>query len=516
MKTKVEEKGAVWIPDLGDGQYKNPIIHADYSDPDVVRVGEDYFMVASSFNMSPCLPILHSKDLVNWEIINHVSKKLPYEKYNLPRHGEGVWAPSIRYHDGELWVFFSMPDEGIFMSKTKDPFGKWSPLHLVKEVKGWIDPCPFWDDDGQAYLVHAFAKSRAGFKSKLQLCKMTSDGTTLLDDGMFVFDGTIDHPTIEGPKMYKRNGYYYIFAPAGGVATGWQTILRSKSIVGPYEDKIVLHQGNTNINGPHQGGWVDTASGESWFIHFQDKGAYGRITHLQPMDWKDDWPVMGTGNNDINEPVLKWNKPEGKLNGSILAPQTNDNFAEDSLGLQWQWRANVDESWYTLENKQLRLNAVKKPKGIETLYDTPNILTQKFPAQSFTATTLVTFNPNSEEVVTGMMVGGFKYGGIKLKKAEKGLSVIQFTGKNNDDHTFEQEQEVCRVDTNILYLRVTVSENVECQFSYSMDNKTYHLAGRLIPITKGKWIGALLGIFCVNEGNKDNIDHADFSWITIN
>lgn len=319
---KSEKLGAVWQPDQDDGTYRNPILYADYSDPDMIRVGEDFFMVASSFAMSPCLPVLHSKDLVNWKIVNHVFRTFPDSSYDLPRHGDGVWAPSIRYHDGYVWVFFGAPDEGIYMSKTKDPFGEWSPLHLVKKVKGWIDPCPFWDDDGKAYLVHAFARSRIGFKHILQVCEMKPDGTELLTEGTYIFDGTENHPTIEGPKIYKRDGYYYIFAPAGGVPTGWQSILRSKNIYGPYEDKIVLAQGNSPTNGPHQGAWVELENDEHWFIHFQDKGPYGRITHLQPMTWTDDgWPQMGINQtvDGVGEPVLQWKKPSCSAEKILLA-----------------------------------------------------------------------------------------------------------------------------------------------------------------------------------------------------
>lgn len=276
----------MWTADLGNGTYRNPILYADYSDPDVIRVGGDFYMTASSFAHTPGLPILHSKDLVNWKLIGHAVDRLPGEYDGPVRHGDGVWAPSIRYHDGKFWIFFSAPDEGIYMTTAADPAGPWSPLHLVKEAKGWIDPCPFWDEDGRAYLVHAFARSRSGIKHRLKMCGMKPDGTGLLDDGVIIFDGELDHPTMEGPKMYKRNGYYYIFAPAGGVPTGWQTILRSRDVYGPYEDKIVLQQGSTETNGPHQGGYVELESGESWFIHFQDRDAYGRIVHLQPMRWE--------------------------------------------------------------------------------------------------------------------------------------------------------------------------------------------------------------------------------------
>lgn len=514
MKINLAATKAVWSPDLKNGYYKNPIIHADYSDPDLVRVGDDYFMVASSFNMSPCLPVLHSKDLINWEIINHVIGRLPYEKYNQTRHGEGVWAPSIRYHNDEFWVFFGMPDEGVFMSKTTDPFGDWSPLHLVKEIKGWIDPCPFWDDDGQAYLIHAFAKSRIGFKSKLQICKMETDGTGLLDEGEVIFDGTIEHPTIEGPKMYKRNDYYYIFAPAGGVAVGWQTVLRSKSIYGPYDDKVVMHQGDSNINGPHQGGWVDTDLGESWFIHFQDKGAYGRITHLQPMLWENDWPIIGVGEKDIKEPVSTWKKPNVSYNNhDAIVPETSDNFESDTLGLQWQWRANKNEKWYTLKNNRLVLHALKQLT--ETLYDVPQILCQKFPAPAFTATAMVEFNPQRDTTATGIYVGGLVYGGIKLKKVANSLSVIHYIGKHSAGHTKETERVVGAIDSHIAYIRVSVNDKSECQFSYSVDNKRYQMIEEFVSVTKGQWIGALVGIFCVNEAGRDIDDYACFNWFKI-
>ncbi len=274
----------VWVSDQGDGTYKNPIIYADYSDPDVVRVGDDFYMTASSFNAVPGLPILHSKDLVNWDLIGHaLPRQYPLDHFSKAQHGNGVWAPSIRYHEGEFYIYYGDPDFGIYMLKAKDPKGQWSIPHLVKEGKGLIDPSPLWDEDGKAYLVHAYAGSRAGIKSILVVSEMSPCGTHLLNEGKIVFDGHEGYETIEGPKFYKHNGYYYIFAPAGGVTEGWQEVLRSKNVYGPYENKTVMHQGKTDINGPHQGGWVQTQTGEDWFIHFQDRIEYGRITHLNPM-----------------------------------------------------------------------------------------------------------------------------------------------------------------------------------------------------------------------------------------
>ena len=247
-------KSQVWVSDKGDGTYVNPVIHADYSDPDACVVGDDFFMTASSFNCTPGLPILHSTDLVNWEIINYAIKSVePADYYASARHGKGVWAPSIRYHNGEFYIYWGDPDFGIFMVKTKDIYGEWEKPVLVKAGKGMIDPCPLWDEDGNVYLAHAWAGSRTGFNSIITVCEMNREGSAVISAPVMVFDGNdgTNH-TIEGAKFYKRNGYYYIFAPAGGVVTGWQLVLRSKNVYGPYEPRIVMAQVKTDINGPHQ------------------------------------------------------------------------------------------------------------------------------------------------------------------------------------------------------------------------------------------------------------------------
>lgn len=302
---------APWISDQGDGTYKNPILYADYSDPDVVRVGDDFYMTASSFNCVPGLPILHSRDLVNWKLIGHAIERMS-SRFDAVQHGNGIWAPSIRHHDGYFWIFVGDPDLGILMTRAKDPAGPWEPLHVVKEGKGLIDPCPLWDGD-KAYLVHAFAKSRAGKNCMIVCQEMSLDGNRVIGEEKLVIDGRNDvHPTIEGPKFYRRNGWYYIFAPAGGVKPGWQLAARAKSPFGPYEVRRVLEQGTTKINGPHQGGWVELENGENWFVHFQDRGAYGRVVHLNPVRWENDWPEMGLDfdENGVGEPVTTHEKPK--------------------------------------------------------------------------------------------------------------------------------------------------------------------------------------------------------------
>ena len=343
---------APWVADQGDGTYKNPILYADYSDPDVIRVGDDFYMTASSFNCVPGLPILHSRDLVNWQLIGHAVERLP-PRFDLVQPGNGLWAPSLRYHAGHFWIFVGDPDRGILMTRATDPAGPWEPLHVVKKGAGLIDPCPLWDGE-KAYLVHAFAKSRAGKNAILVANEMSSDGRQVIGEEHLLVDGRNDvHPTLEGPKWYRRNGWYYILAPAGGVKPGWQLAFRAKQPFGPYEAKLVLEQGTTDINGPHQGGWVELANGENWFLHFQDLGVYGRVVHLNPVRWVDDWPLMGidVDGNGVGEPVATYAKPA--VAGSVPpeAPATSDTFA-GPLGLEWQWQGNPQPEWASLSARQ--------------------------------------------------------------------------------------------------------------------------------------------------------------------
>ena len=443
-----------WIPDLQNGTYKNPIIFADYSDPDVIRVGGDFYMTSSSFGCFPALPILHSKDLVNWHIINHAIDIFPDKDFDIPQHGNGVWAPALRYHKGDYWIFYGDPDRGIYMVKTKDVRKKWEPPVLIKAAKGWIDPCPLWDDDGNAYLVHAFAKSRAGVNSILYMNKMSPDGTKILDEGQLVFDGHDNHPTIEGPKFYKRNGYYYIFAPAGGVRPGWQTVLRSKSVYGPYEDKIVLAQGNTDINGPHQGGYVDLDNGQGWFVHFQDRGIFGRIVHLQPVVWKDDWPVMGIDKDGDGkgEPVTVYDKPDVGASYAVAVPQTSDDFDRLQMSLQWQWQANYKESWVSLAGHKgwLRLFSQSLPSDSANLWQVPNLLLQKFPAPQFTVTTKISFHGNAMDERAGLIVMGMDYAYVAVNRQNDGIELIQVRCPNAIDGGSEETEQRAAVDTESL------------------------------------------------------------------
>lgn len=509
----------VWDPNLGDDRYQNPVVHADYSDPDVVRVGEDFFMTASSFNAVPALPILHSRDLVNWRLVTHAVDELP-PAFDRPQHGNGVWAPSFNYHDGTFYIFYGDPDRGVYVTKTDDPRGRWSDLTLVHEAEGWIDTAPFWDDDGNAYLVHAFAKSRAGINSVLHVAPMAEDGTHLTGESREVFDGHDDHPTIEGPKMYRRDGQYYIFAPAGGVSDGWQTVLRSDDVYGPYDDRVVLAQGETDINGPHQGAWVDTPTGEDWFVHFQELDPYGRIVHLQPMSWDDGWPVIGRDEDGdgTGEPVRTHEKPDVAADDlPTMVPQTGDDFEAARLGLQWQWHGNPQHGWYSLTHRPGALRLFAQPVDeAENLWSVPNLLLQKFPAPSFTATTEVRCGLGEGAGHGGLLVMGEEYAYLGVRRTADGTELVQ--GRNTAPADGDSDEVVERVSLtdSSAELRANVEDGGQVQFAYATGDAGFESVGTPFQAQQGRWIGAKIGLFAVGPAGTPTEDgHCDFDYFHV-
>lgn len=525
-------RSEVWVSDEGNGMYRNPVLHADYSDPDVCVVGEDYFLTASSFNCTPGLPILHSKDLVNWKIVNYALKKVePVEYYNEARHGKGVWAPSIRFHEGRYYIYWGDPDFGIFMVKTRDPYGEWDKPVLVKAGKGMIDPCPLWDDDGRVYLAHAWAGSRAKFNSVLTVCELNKEGTKVISDPVLVFDGNdgVNH-TIEGAKFYKRNGFYYLFAPAGGVVSGWQLVMRSKNVYGPYEPRIVMAQGKTDINGPHQGGWVDTPAGESWFLHFQDKGAYGRVLHLNPMKWVNDWPVIGVDRDGdgCGDPVSCYRKPKTDKTYPIETPVESDEFDTRKLGLQWEWHANYQDVFgFTTNMGYARIYGHELSSHFKNFWEVPNLLMQKFPAEEFTATAKLKVSAKDDGQLSGLIVMGWDYSWIGVEKQGEKFLLKQAICKDAEQGNLEQVSTLAVLEPSKkfeaglfpnfereIYIRVRVGKEAYCRFSYSLDGKKFTEAGTLFKARQGKWIGAKVGMFSVTPHGKER-GWVDVDWFHV-
>lgn len=496
-----------WFPDQGDGTYRNPVIHADYSDPDATRVGEDFYLIASSFNCTPGLPILHSRDLVNWTIINHAVKNLPHPRYDGVQPGHGIWAPAIRHHAGKFWIFFPMPDEGIYVTTATNPRAEWSEPHLLLEGKGLIDPCPLWDDDGQAYIAYAYAGSRSGIRNKLHVRPISPDATQVLGEGEIVASIDESLPALEGPKWHKRNGWYYLSAPSGGVQMGWQVIFRSRHVYGPYEEKIVLAQRGSPVNGPHQGALVDTPHGEWWFIHFQDLDLYGRIVHLQPVRWVDDWPLIGVDQDQdgVGKPVLAHRKPGGSKTQQVAVPQTSDDFQSKQLGLQWQWHSNHRDSWYSLTDRpgKLRLHPQFVRKG--DFSEAGNLLLQKFPAREFTVETEVELPTGHDDLHAGLIVMGLEHTALDVQRTNDGYKLSLLTnGESCGDAPM--------IGTATVRLRVVVSNGGICQFGIVRDGGSFYQIGPAFFAKVGRWIGAKFGLYCLSPNALNITGSADFSY----
>ena len=526
-------KSAVWSPDNGDGTYSNPVINADYSDPDVCvgPSGEDYYMTASSFQCIPGLPILHSKDLVNWEIINYALPWGLYEgneelmhHYSTPQHGNGVWAPSIRYHQGEYYIYWGDPDYGVFMVKTDNPAGKWSAPYCVIKGKGYIDTTPLWDDDGRCYLVNAWANSRSKYASVLTVRELSPDGKQAIGQPVIVFDGNgTENRTCEGPKFYKRDGWYWIMCPAGGVPTGFQLAMRSKSPYGPYEHKIVLAQGNTKINGPHQGGWVHNKYGEDWFLHFQDKEAYGRVVHLNPVDWSTGWPVMGKN----GEPVARYQKPRSSSD-LVMNPVESDEFDAPVMGKQWQWHANYDEKFgVPTAFGTFRIYTHKLSEDFKNFWEVPNLLLQKTPADQFTATAKLRMTSKADNQMGGLIMMGHNYYALVVKRVGKKFQLLMLTCANADKGTLQTESLIAtlkpteedKIDYKPgihkdIYLRLSVSDS-KVKFAWSQDGKKFKNCGDTYQMKEGKWIGAKFGFVAVEPAGKADRGWVDADWIRI-
>ena len=529
-------RSMVWSPDNGDGTYTNPVINADYSDPDVCvgASGEDYYLTASSFQCVPGLPILHSKDLVNWQIINYALGNL-YEgdeellqHFSTPQHGAGVWAPSIRYHNGWYYIYWGDPDYGVYMVKTQDPAGKWEKPLCVIRGKGYIDTTPLWDDDGRCYLVNGWANSRSKFASVLTVREMSADGTKPIGQPVIVFDGNgTENRTCEGPKFYKRDGWYWIMCPAGGVPTGFQLAMRSKSPYGPYEHKIVLAQGKTNINGPHQGGWVHTKAGEDWFLHFQDKEAYGRVVHLNPVDWSSGWPIMGKN----GEPVTTYKKPLTSHPSpltSIVNPVESDEFNAPVMGKQWQWHANYDEKFgVPTAFGTFRIYTYKLSQGWKNFWEVPNLLLQKTPADVFTVTTKLRMTSKADGQFGGLIMMGLDYSALVVRRVGSSFELVQMTCHAADKGNAQTETVIATLKPTAIdhtdykpgihediYLRLSVKDS-KVRFAWSKDGKRYTACGDEFQMKEGKWIGAKFGYIAAETDPKCDRGWVDADWIKV-
>lgn len=462
-------------------EYNNPIILSDYSDPDVIKYKGSYYMIASSFNHVPGIPVLKSKNLVDWKIIGYVYNKIPFDRFDGVCHGDGAWAPSLRFHNGVFYCLIPFHNEGIFVASCIDiDKCNWCEPWLLYKGDYFEDPCPIWYDN-KCYIVMGFVYSHSKARAELAIFEATSDLSKRLTDYKIIFDGSDIAPIIEGPKLYRKNGYFYIMAPAGFVKTGWQCCLRSKNIYGPYELKVVLVQGDSIINGPHQGALIDISRNKSAFIHFNDMNEYGRVVNLQPVRWINNWPICGNVKYEYlcGTPVEKHEYLINKKSNYKIAD--SDNF-KNGLSLMWQTPANRKDNYFKIENGLILncVNDVNIPLNL-----VPNLLLTKLLYNNFIIKTKLSFNlENNSE--TGFVFMGKEYSYICVKKENNQNHILLKKGKF-------KEEDIILLDE--LYDKNEIIFNLEFINGYyrlGYNNKYLDYRFKAYP---GMWIGSKYGIY---------------------
>lgn len=500
------ESTAYLSSDNGDGTYTNPVIQADYPDPDIIRVGEDYYMVSSSFVAMPGIPVCHSKDLVNWEIIGHAYDSITFRPQYRMEGGKTAysrlcWAPTIRYYDGIYYIGVNIADDGFVMFKSDRPEG---PYTMHKFGKRLYDPGFFIDDDGKKYVTHG--------KNRIYLTRLKDDATGVLDSedkGTLILTAPEGYGHLfEGCHTYKRNGWYYIFNPALGY-DGVQMISRSRNLYGPYETKVLI---DDDINyadaGVHQGGYVETLEGESWAYTFQDRDYMGRCVMLYPMKWENDWPVVGPEGRP-GKGVVTYRKPAVGAGQGISYPQHSDDFDAAELSQVWEFNHVPHKEKWSLTDRPgyFRIYAQSAP----CFGEARNSLTQKVSGPYSTATVALELKGLQENDFAGMGIMGRPMYQLGVRKKSNG-NWLEF---RSGDWTGENVTDSLLLDTERIYLRTEITKQGSQLFYYSLDNRTFHRFGLEGRSNFWGYLGIRHALCCYNVVKGSPCGYADFDFFQI-
>ncbi|MAI37040.1 glycoside hydrolase 43 family protein [Alteromonas sp.] len=535
--------------DQGDGTYINPILNADYPDSDIEQVGDTYYMITSKQHMSPGMPILKSKDMVNWENVGHAFSSLSWApEYNWDRmngYSFGVWAGDLAYHEGKWYVYQIDYQHGLMVTTADNIEGPWSePIMMLPKADVLDDPAVFWDEEThEAYIiVNSGAKQKSADNTiegnENRIYRMSWDGTKILDEGKLVYTGM----GAEAAKIYKKDGFWYIFmaqwtmgdkSTKPGVKNPKndrkQLVLRSEeSIYGPYEVKTVLEKGTEFGNrSASQGGLMQAPDGSWWYMHQliqnDDIPFQGRPQSLEPVTWINDWPIIGVDedNDGIGEPVKRFKKP---IKGyPVAAPRSDDDFASSKLGPQWEWNHNPRDSHWSLKERDgwLRLKASKVlPQGAKygpkinewtnndgsdgDFWRASNTLSQRIMGIT-TGTAVAKFDISG--IAPNQLAGFVRYGGtfnlLGVEGLEDGTTRLFYMDG------MSQKEVGPIIESDALYVRTSNARN-KATYEYSLDGKSYRAFGPTFTISFGKWTGDRLGFFSWNEKKDDG--YIDVDW----
>lgn len=496
--------------DNGDGTYTNPVIAADFPDPDVIRVDSTYYMVNTTMFIFPGVTMLKSHDLVNWQYCCNAVQRFDFSPcYDLDgcnRYGHGQWATSLKYHNGRYYLLFITLDEGGFLCTATKPEGPWEIKHLPR---GFYDSGLFFDDDGKIYVAHGY--------SKIYVTELDTNLAPKGNDSL-VFTGDIRRG-LEGTHVYKINGYYYLYCTYGGM-DGIQAALRSKNIYGPYEEKVVMRDTTHGINfGIHQGALIETQTGEWWTMLFVDQGAFGRFPSLQPVSWENGWPMVGVDGRG----VVTYKKPNVGRQYPVRTLPTSDEMDSTALGMQWGWNHNPDSTKWSLTERPgyLRLWTAKV---VDSLPKARNTLTQRMFAyysdtMASIASTKLDIDHMKEGDVAGLAVFQDPYAYLGIKEVNGKSHIIMVNNGKTIDSSV--------VGGSTIYLRASAIYGSgaahyfdgkaapgtgTASFSYSLDNRSFvrignelHMRFSLKIFTGNK--------FCLfNYATKGLGGYVDFDW----
>jgi len=497
----------VWSPDNNNGTFTNPLLWGDWPDPDVIRVGDDFYMISTSMHYVPGAPIVKSKDLVNWEMVGYAVDRYDEDpRYNMEGgtlYLNGSWAATLKHHNGKFYAGFCTPygwgrEKGNFsICEADKPEGPWKRTIFPEYL---YDPGLFFDDNGKVYVVHG--------QGTLYLTELNADVKSVKSDKVKIWQGSFKnanelggHFGMEGAHMYKINGKYYITCPAGGTQ-GWQICLRSDNIYGPYEHKLILNDNSSYPdNGLHQGGMVQLKNGDWWFIIMQDRGAIGRVPHLLPVKWEDGWPMLGTGNKD----VITYKKPNVGKTYPIKTPATTDEFNGTKLGLQWQWNHNPDNSKWSLQERKgyMRLHASRA----DSLKTARNTLTQRVQGPSSEGTVEIDLQGLKNGNVAGFGIFEFPYAFVAVEQVNDKRKIIM----SNDDKIIESKENFAG---DKLWVRARITDRGGiAKFYYSTDGDNFYAIGNDLTMQLGlPWTANRFALFNYSKTSEGVDGYADFNW----
>ena len=486
--------------DNGDGTFTNPVIMADFPDVDVIRVKDTYYMLATTMFTFPGVPLLQSHDLVNWSYCTNIVPRMEGPCYDLQgcnRYAHGQWAGSLRYHNGLFYVLFNTLNEGAFFCTASDPAGKWK---IKRLGRGFHDCGLLFDENGKIYVASGY--------NKIYMTELDAAFIPVSKDSL-VFTGDF-RKGLEGTHIYQLNGYYYLYCTYGG-ADGFQVALRSRSIWGPYEERVVIKETDKkNVNfGIHQGALIQTQTGEWWTMLFIDMGPFGRFPSLQPVAWQDNWPVAGVNGSA----VVKYKKPNVGRTHAIADLPASDEFGVDTLGMQWSWNHNPEPAKWSLKARPgfLRLSTVSPAADFLTARNslTQRIIAkynQSIPTTGATKLDVAHMRPGD---VAGLCVFQDPYAYIAVKQTGAGKYLVMVNnGLTVDSVPLTQSQ---------VYLRASACNATQkAMFEYSLDNNTFTPLGDELSMRFSLKIFTGNKFCLFNYATEETGGYVDIDWFHMN